>query len=157
MKNKIIVAGNIIVDRLYPIAGYPERGQLTKILDGIGQSVGGAVCNVGIDLKRLMPDTEVCALGLVGPDEGGDFALKTMADAGMDVSLVNRDGVTSFTAVMSDAVTHERTFFTYGGANARFSEDSFYFGYYTMIATAQKRQLFSGLALDGGQNERRND
>ena len=125
MKNKIIAAGNIIVDRLYPIAGYPGPGQLTKILDGIGQSVGGAVCNVGIDLKKLMPDTEVCALGLVGTDEAGDFALKTMRDAGMDVSMVGREGVTSFTAVMSDTLTRERTFFTYGGANARFSEDSF--------------------------------
>ena len=25
MKNKIMVAGNIIVDYLYPITGYPER------------------------------------------------------------------------------------------------------------------------------------
>ena len=63
MKNKIFVAGNIIVDYLYPITGYPERGQLTTIEDGIGKSVGGSVCNVGIDLKRLMPDTEICALG----------------------------------------------------------------------------------------------
>ena len=69
MKNRIIVAGNIIVDRLYPISGYPERGQLTTVLDGIGQSTGGLVCNVGIDLKRLMPDTEVAALGLVGKDD----------------------------------------------------------------------------------------
>ena len=125
MKNRIIVAGNIIVDRLYPIEGYPGRGQLTKILDPIGQSVGGAVCNVGIDLKRLMPDTDICALGLVGTDEGGDFALETMRNAGVDVSLVGREGVTSFTAVMSETVSRERTFFTYGGANARFSEDSF--------------------------------
>ena len=67
-KNKIIVAGNILVDHLYPIAGYPERGQLTTILDPIGQTVGGAVCNVGIDLKRLMPDAGIYALGLVGQD-----------------------------------------------------------------------------------------
>ena len=49
MKNKIMVAGNIIVDYLYPITGYPERGQLTTIEDGCGKSVGGAVCNVGIE------------------------------------------------------------------------------------------------------------
>ncbi|MBQ3957008.1 MAG: carbohydrate kinase family protein [Clostridia bacterium] len=125
MKNKIFVAGNIIVDRLYPIAGYPERGQLTTILDGIGQSVGGAVCNVGIDLKKLMPDTEICALGLVGKDEGGDFALSVMSGAGVDVSHVKREGATAFTAVMSDVNSRERTFFTYCGANAVFSEDSF--------------------------------
>jgi sugar/nucleoside kinase (ribokinase family) len=125
MKNRIVVAGNIIVDRFYPIAGYPDRGQLTTILDGIGQSVGGAVCNVGIDLKRLMPDTDVCALGLVGEDEDGEFALSVMRDAGVDVSMTGRRGTTSFTAVMSDSVTNERTFFQYRGANALLSEDSF--------------------------------
>lgn len=123
-KNKIAVAGNILVDHLYPIAGWPERGQLTTILDGIGQSVGGAVCNVGIDLKRLLPDTEIAALGLVGEDEAGDFALREMEREGVDVSLVGRQGVTSFTAVMSDTVSRERTFFQYRGANALFSEDS---------------------------------
>lgn len=125
MKNKIIVAGNIIVDNLYPITGYPERGQLTTIEDGISKSVGGSVCNVGIDLKKLMPDTDICALGLVGADEGGDFAVGTMAEAGMDVSRVGRCGTTSFTSVMSDTLTKERTFFQYRGANAHFCEDSF--------------------------------
>lgn len=125
MKNKIIVAGNIIVDNLYPITGYPERGQLTTIEDGISKSVGGSVCNVGIDLKKLMPDVDICALGLVGNDDSGDYAVGTMADAGMDVSLVGRTGATSFTSVMSDTLTKERTFFQYRGANAHFSEDSF--------------------------------
>ena len=125
MKDRIVVAGNIIVDRFYPIAGYPERGQLTTILNGIGQSVGGAVCNVGIDLKRLIPETEICALGLVGADEEGDFALSVMREAGVDVSMTGRGGITSFTAVMSDVDTNERTFFQYRGANALLSEDAF--------------------------------
>ncbi len=125
MKNKITVAGNIIVDYLYPITGYPDKGQLTTILDGCGKSVGGAVCNVGIDLKRLMPDTTVCAMGLVGADEAGDFALSTMEAEGLDTSLVGRQSATSFTYVMSDTISHERTFFQYRGANALFSEDCF--------------------------------
>ncbi len=125
MKNKIMVAGNIIVDYLYPITGYPERGQLTTIEEGCGKSVGGAVCNVGIDLKKLMPDTEISALGLVGDDESGNFAVSVMNKAGVDTSLVNKKGSTSFTYVMSDTQTRERTFFQYRGANALFSEDSF--------------------------------
>ncbi len=125
MRNRIVVAGNIVVDRLYPISGYPDRGQLTTVLDGIGQSTGGAVCNVGIDLKRLMPDTGVSALGLVGRDEDGDFAVNAMKAEGMDTSLIGRVGTTSFTAVMNDVRTNERTFFQYRGANAHFSEDSF--------------------------------
>lgn len=125
MKNKIMVAGNIIVDHLYPITGYPERGQLTTIEEGIGKSVGGAVCNVGIDLKRLMPDTEVCALGLVGDDDSGNFAIAKMQSEGLDTSRVGVRGATSFTYVMSDTVSRERTFFQYRGANAHFSEASF--------------------------------
>ncbi len=42
MNHKILVAGNIIVDFLSPVTGYPERGQLTTIPDG-GKSVGGSV------------------------------------------------------------------------------------------------------------------
>lgn len=125
MKNKIMVAGNIIVDYLYPIAGYPERGQLTTIEEGTGKSVGGAVCNVGIDLKRLMPDTEVCALGLVGDDDSGKFALSAMQREGLDTSLVGVSGATSFTYVMNDRISRERTFFQYRGANAQFSEEAF--------------------------------
>jgi len=125
MKNKIIVAGNIIVDKLHPISGYPAPGQLTTIEEGISNTVGGSVCNVGIDLKKLMPDVDICALGLVGDDESGDYAVGTMKDAGMDVSLVGRTGSTSFTFVMSDTKSKERTFFQYRGANAKFSEDSF--------------------------------
>ena len=43
----------------------------------------------------------------------------------MNCSLVKRMGATSFTAVMSDTVSRERTFFQYRGANAMFSEDTF--------------------------------
>lgn len=124
MNNKILVAGNILVDYLYPITGYPERGHLTNITD-IGKSVGGSVCNTGIDLKKLMPDTTICALGIVGQDDSGDYAVNTMTEAGMDCSLIRRSGATAFTAVMSDTISRERTFFTYCGANAQFSEDSF--------------------------------
>lgn len=125
MENRIFVAGNIVVDCLYPITGYPNPGELTTIEDGISQSVGGSVCNVGIDLKRLMPDCDICALGLVGRDSMGDFALRRMAGEGMDVSHVRYEGSTSFTAVMSDTKTKERTFFQFRGSNAHFSEDSF--------------------------------
>lgn len=126
MKNKIIVAGNIVVDILYPITSYPAAGQLTTIEEGVGKSVGGSVCNVGIDLKKLMPETEIGALGLIGNDESGKYALDTMAEAGLDVSLVHKgESATSFTYVMNDKITRERTFFHHRGANAKFSEDSF--------------------------------
>ena len=73
-----------------------------------------------------MPETEIGALGLIGDDESGKYALDTMADAGLDVSLVKKcESATSFTYVMNDKITRERTFFHHRGANAKFSEDSF--------------------------------
>ena len=123
MNNKIFVAGNILLDFLYPITGYPSPGHLTTIEDNISKAVGGLVCNVGIDLKRLMPDAEVYAIGLVGNDDSGDYALNVMKSEGLDTSMVGLAGATSFTAVMSDTITRERTFFQYRGANALFSQE----------------------------------
>ncbi len=124
MKNKICIAGNIVLDLLYSIGGYPASGKLTTITD-IGKTVGGSVCNVGIDIARLMPDVKVSGLGLVGADENGDYILDRLNAEGMDTSTIYRRGATSFTAVMSDTVTRERTFFQYRGANSDFCEDSF--------------------------------
>lgn len=125
MKKDIILGGNILLDILYPINGYPPSGQLTTVLEGISRATGGAVCNVGIDLAKLNPSYSLGALGCVGTDEEGDFVLDTLAKNGLDTSLVKRCGKTSFTAVMSDRITNERTFFQYRGANAQFSEASF--------------------------------
>ncbi len=119
MNHRICVAGNIVVDRLYPVRGYPARGQLTQILDGISLSTGGAVPNTGIDLASLLPQASVRALGFVGRDPDGDFAVERMTARGLDCAMVRRSGRrTAFTDVMSDVVSRERTFFTHAGANA---------------------------------------
>lgn len=125
MSKKICVAGNIIVDILYPIDGYPGKGELTTVKEGISRSSGGAVCNVAIDLAKLAPDMEVSALGVVGDDDEGAFALGNMSASGVRVDRVKKRGKTSFTLVMADQKTNERTFFQYRGANATFSEDDF--------------------------------
>lgn len=124
MKQEIYVAGNIVVDRLYPISGYPARGELTQICDGIRYSTGGAVCNVGMDLAALMPEASVSAFGLVGRDADGDFAVERMTAGGVNCRGVKRSELpTAFTAVMSDRQSGERTFFTYAGANREFGAD----------------------------------
>ena len=137
------VAGNMIVDILYPICGYPKKGELTTITEGIGRTSGGAVCNVAIDIARLLPDAKVSALGAVGTDDEGSFVLDCLAGANVDTSMVKRRGKTSFTAVMADRETNERTFFQYRGANATFSEadidwdkmdcDLFHIGYILLL------------------------
>ena len=122
-RNGIAVAGNMIVDVLYPILGHPKPGELTTITEGISRSSGGALCNVIVDLAKLDPNLPLTALGRVGTDAEGDYVLeKLQAHDNIDVSRVRREGLTSFTAVMADTIGKQRTFYHYRGANARFCE-----------------------------------
>jgi sugar/nucleoside kinase (ribokinase family) len=119
----ICAAGNMIVDILYPVQGLPQPGELTSILEGISRSSGGAVCNVIADLAALDPDLPLSALGRVGTDGDGDFILDRMGKyPNVDLAGVKREGITSFTVVMADEITKQRTFFQYRGANAFFCE-----------------------------------
>ena len=124
MNNKtgIAVAGTILVDKLNEIAAYPASGELTKILS-VSRAVGGAVPNVGIDIKRVDPSIPVVAVGKIGKDSEGDFLVSTLEENGVDASLLVRgDKPTSFTDVMS-IVGGQRTFFTFPGACAEFGID----------------------------------
>jgi len=125
MKGKgICVAGNMIVDILYPVSGLPKPGELTSIQEGISRAAGGAACNVIGDLALMDPGLPLTALGRVGLDAEGDYVLDTFRHfKNVDISMIKREGKTSFTAVMSDTISKERTFFHYRGANARFCED----------------------------------
>lgn len=122
-KRGIAVAGNMIVDVLYPILGNPRPGELTTITEGISRSSGGALCNVIVDLAKFDPALPLTALGRLGDDKEGDYVLEKLgAYSNIDTSNVRREGLTSFTAVMADTITKQRTFFHYRGANAKFCE-----------------------------------
>ncbi|MBR7116463.1 MAG: carbohydrate kinase family protein [Clostridia bacterium] len=115
----IAVAGSILIDRINDIEKYPEAGELTKIL-AIKSATGGCVPNVAIDLKRLMPELDVLAIGKVGKDADGILAKDILSAEGVDVSgITEGDERTSFTEVMSE-VGGQRTFFTYPGASDDF-------------------------------------
>ena len=120
----ICCAGNIIVDISYPIEKYPRAGELTHISEGIGRSTGGSVCNTITDLARLSPKMRLTASGIVGEDSEGDFVMEELGRyPNIDCSPIRREGRTSFTAVMNDLASHERTFFQYAGANAVYGEE----------------------------------
>ena len=124
MKKGILCAGNMIVDITYPIETWPKQNELTHITDGITNSAGGAVCNVLTDLARLDPQLPLYASGFAGHDAEGDFLLRELGKyENIDLSMVKRDGRTSFTAVMSNNQTKERTFFQHAGANATYGEE----------------------------------
>lgn len=144
MSKGISVAGNMVVDTLYPIEGWPSQGELVHILDGISKTTGGAVCNVIVDLAKLDPEMPLYAVGKNGSDAEGQLVMeKLTAHANIDVSNVICEGISAFTAVMSDQKSKQRTFFTYLGANAQFDEscinwdnikgDIFHIGYILLL------------------------
>ena len=124
MRKGICCAGNILVDITYPIETWPKQGELTHITEGIQNSTGGSVCNTITDLARLDPEMPLVASGFAGHDAEGDFVLEEMGKyKNIDLSMVRRTGRTSFTAVMCNNQTKERTFFQHAGANAYYGED----------------------------------
>ena len=147
-KNGIAVVGTILVDRLCEIDAYPKAGQLTQI-KRLSFSVGGLVPNVAIDLKILDPKLSVSALGKVGDDFEGKFAVEKMRSFGVDCSdiIVSSDEKTGFSDAMS-VVGGQRTFFTYSGANASFgvsdipwerlSYKMLHLGYFLLMDTIDK-------------------
>ena len=123
-KKRIVLAGNVIVDVVKRIDGWPEQGHLVNIL-GQSRACGGAVSNSGIFLKTLDPSLEVCACGKVGADDNGDWLVGFLAERGVDVSRISRAAAapTSYTDVMTVEGSGARTFFHARGANALFTPD----------------------------------
>ena len=122
-KKGIAVAGNMIVDMLYPISGFPKPGELTTIVSDMSRATGGCLCNDIIDLAALDGNLPLTALGRVGDDEAGDFVLEMMRKwPNIDLSQVKREGTTSYTLVMADEITKQRSFYQCRGANAAFCE-----------------------------------
>lgn len=112
------------MDITYPIETWPKQNELTHITQGIQRSAGGAVCNTIMDLSGLDPAMYLIASGFAGHDAEGDFILEELRrHKNIDLSMIKRTGRTSFTAVMSNNQTKERTFFQYAGANAFYGEE----------------------------------
>ena len=80
MSKGICVAGNMLVDILYPTSGWPKQGELVHIQDGISRSIGGAVCNVIVDLAKLDPSLPLYAMGKTGTDAEGDLILERLGE-----------------------------------------------------------------------------
>ncbi|MBQ7341266.1 MAG: carbohydrate kinase family protein [Oscillospiraceae bacterium] len=123
-KKGIAVAGNMIVDLLYPIAGLPGPGELTTVVADVSRSTGGCVCNDIVDLAKLDPELPLVALGRIGDDAEGQFVVDTLsAYKNIDLSHVVKGGVNAYTIVMADEITKQRTFFVGRGSGALFCEE----------------------------------
>ena len=124
MKKGIAVAGTTVLDILYPIQGFPRPGELTNIVGEMSRSTGGCMCNDIMDLAALDPSLPLTALGRVGEDEPGDFLLSRLRRfPNIDLRQIVRAGTTSFTLVMADEISKQRSFYYCKGASADFCED----------------------------------
>ncbi|MBQ7624393.1 MAG: carbohydrate kinase family protein [Clostridia bacterium] len=123
-KKGIAVAGNMIVDMLYPINGFPGPGELTTVTGDVSRVTGGCLCNDVIDLAVLDPSLPLTALGRVGADEAGEFVLNELRKyPNINMDGIKVGGATSFTLVMADEISKQRSFYQYRGANAFFCEE----------------------------------
>ena len=125
-KKGIAVAGNMIVDILYPTYGIPKPGELVTVSDNIDRSTGGCLCNDIVDLAKLDPAMRLVAVGRTGDDESGKFIMDSLrAHKNIDLSHVKITGVSSFTLVMADEYSKQRTFYHCRGGNAALCEEDF--------------------------------
>ena len=61
------------------------------------------MCNTITDLARLDPELHLVASGFAGHDAEGDYMLQELGKyPNIDLSMVRRNGRTSFTVVMSN-------------------------------------------------------
>lgn len=123
-KKGIAVAGNMIVDMLYPISNFPKPGELVTVTGNLSRSTGGCLCNDIVDLAKLDPQLPLVALGRVGDDAEGKYIMdKLCVYPNIDLQYVKAEGVTSYTLVLADDTTKQRTFYQCRGANAAFCQD----------------------------------
>jgi len=123
-KKGIAVAGNMIVDMLYPISNFPKPGELVTVTGDMSRSTGGCLCNDIVDLAKLDPEMPLVALGRVGDDAEGEYIMEKLREhKNIDLQYVKAEGTTSYTLVLADDVTKQRTFYQCRGANAAFCQE----------------------------------
>src|SRR6187455_166763 len=115
-------AGILVVDHLTsPISHLPRAGELV-IADELPLSIGGNAANVSMNLARL--GVRVGAVGCVGRDPFGQFAIDTLHGGGVDVRGVRvLDGVPTAATLIVNVKGEDRRFIHAAGANAAMSAD----------------------------------
>jgi sugar/nucleoside kinase (ribokinase family) len=125
MNKGITVAGNLIVDYIKVVDAYPGKGMLSNISE-ISRCIGGCAANTLIDLAVMDNAIPLQCIGMVGGDEDGRYIISLLKSHNIDVSqiAVHSNAPTSFTDVITEKSTGERTFFHARGANSKFSVEN---------------------------------
>ena len=120
----IAAGGNWVVDRVKIIDRLPARNMLANIRSE-RLSPGGAPANVLADLARLQAPFPLTGVGIIGDDADGRFIRDTFRRLGVDVSQLETTerAPTSYTDVMTEEQTGDRSFFHHRGANVLFGPE----------------------------------
>jgi sugar/nucleoside kinase (ribokinase family) len=120
----ITSGGNWIVDWVKTVDRLPGRGMLGNV-QSQSRCTGGAPANVLMDLARLRFHFPLAGAGVVGADPDGEFLLTTARRHGIDVSgmTITRAAPTSYTDVMAEQGSGDRSFYHCRGANALFGPE----------------------------------
>ncbi len=118
----VVCAGVLVADHLCtPIDHVPTAGELVRA-DELILNIGGCASNAAMDLARLGVRSAIC--GKVGADVFGRFVSDTLAEQGVDVSLLRVDPVraTSQTLIVN-VKGEDRRFIHSFGANSGLTID----------------------------------
>ena len=112
-KNLIITMGDALVDRQFHVEAFPKPGADEPILMA-KTTAGGSAANTASILGRLGAD--VVFFGSIGDDMDGEILRNHLAEANVDISMVQVKGHTGYTIDLVDR-TGERTMLSYRGAS----------------------------------------
>jgi sugar/nucleoside kinase (ribokinase family) len=142
-------AGILVVDHLTsPISHLPRAGELV-MADELPLSIGGNAANVSMNLARL--GVNVGAVGCVGDDVFGQFALQTLERGNVDVRGVRvLAGVPTAATLIVNVKGEDRRFIHAAGANALMTAEGipvelikqckvFYVGGYLLMPMLERR------------------
>ena len=115
---KILVVGELNPDLiLCNCRVFPRPGQEVLVEDSVlTMGSASAICAVG--LAKL--GNEVAFAGLVGADEWGDYCIRVLSEAGVDVSSIRRDPGEKTGITVSITSASDRALVTRLGAITRF-------------------------------------
>ena len=107
----------------YTLSSWPGKGELSTILDEGRQTLGVLCCNVAIGLSMFDGQLPIRAIGVVGDDHDGRLIREAFGQhPNISVDEIAVRGKTSYTLVLNDILSKERTFLQYRGSNASFCE-----------------------------------
>jgi sugar/nucleoside kinase (ribokinase family) len=115
---RFLVVGEINPDLIMcNYQSFPTLGQ-EVLVDDLSLMMGSASAICAVGLSRLGDPVRI--VGKVGVDQWGDFCLKILADAGIDISFVKRDPASKTGITVSITSSKDRALVTYLGAIASF-------------------------------------